>query len=230
MTDPYFNTSLAMALQTIDNSVKTLGQLGRGDEAQQIIGDAIRSYDDIIDDPSRSDAWKRQQSAARYIAVVTSAAGKLSAATNIADTKYADDKSRVFGIKGLQGDYASLQIALRDAVGRVNDMNPADSPARRQLLASAIDHGDETLSHALVESAIRNGDVDTTNDFAAAYPQLADATERLWDCTHPRVTTTGVIAGMLPATLKPTILAGLQDFEIERVAAGQAKAGRWSAT
>lgn len=228
MTDPNDNSGLTAATQSVAESLKTLRQLGQNDVAQQILDAAHVTYDTIVDDTSRSQSWKIQTAAARYIAVMTSLSAKLRAAARSASTTISDDKNRVYGIVGLKGDYGSLQIAHRDAVMRVNDMDIFDHATRRQLLASAVDHGDETLAHAVVEAAVRVGDADTVNGFEAAFPTLAAATERLWEFANARPRTADVVTAMQSFTLKPDVLTGLQDHEIESAAAGNTSAGRWN--
>jgi hypothetical protein len=112
MTDPFFdNVGLTQALATVDTALQTLRQLGLDDQAQEIITAATAGYDDILNDPSRSQPYKLQQAAARYIAVITSVAAKLNAAASNASRQLQDDKAHVYGIVGLKGDYASLLSA-----------------------------------------------------------------------------------------------------------------------
>jgi hypothetical protein len=235
-TDPNDGSTITAAVAAVNAALATLRRVGKNDDAQGLIdaaaADTAAAYDNITNDPARSDSWKIQQSAIKYLSTMSSLATRLTAAANIASTQDADDQARVFGIKGLDGDPASLQIAHRDAIGRVNDLdadNPYDTAnGRRALLANATRFGDTTLAHALVESAVRWGDADTVNDFQAAYPQLAAATERLWDAARRGITTVGLAVAMQTYALKPAILGSLQDFEIDAAAAGRTDIGRWN--
>jgi hypothetical protein len=234
-TDPNDGSTVTASVAAVNAALATLRRVGKNDDAQGLVdaaaADTAAAYDNITNDPARSDSWKIQQSAIKYLSTMSSLATRLTAAANIASTQDADDQARVFGIKGLDGDPASLQIAHRDAIGRVNDMdavNPYDTASRRALLANATRFGDTTLAHVLVESAVRNGDADTVNDFQAAYPQLAAATERLWDTARRGITTVGLTVAMQTYALKPAILGSLQDFEIDAAAAGRTDIGRWN--
>ena len=215
--DPNDGTALTQAGTAIRVALTRLQRLGRSDEADPLLNDAERSgYDHIVNDASRSQDWKTTQTAKRYIAVMAVLANKLTAAANLAGTQDADDASRVFGVKGLSGDPASLAISRRDANDRVAEIT--DNVQRADLLASAARSGDEVLAHAVAESAIKSGDTDTTNAFSAAFPALSDAVERLWTAEHRKMTGVDITVAWRVAALRPAPLGSLQDYEIEAAA------------
>jgi hypothetical protein len=221
--DPNDGTALTQAGTAIRDALASLQRLGQSDRADQLLADAERStsYDDIANDASRSQDWKTTQAAKRYIAVMASLATKLTATANTAGSQDADDASRVYGVKGLTGDPASLAISRRDAGDRVADIT--DPQQLRDLLDSSVRQGDVVLSHAIAEAAIKSGDVDTTNAFSAAYADLAPGVERLWAAEHRKMTGLDITVAWRVAALKPPALASKLDYEIQQAAAGQAR-------
>jgi hypothetical protein len=221
-------TTLTESLQACQTALAALQRLGCSDQAETALTEAeSTSYDAIIGDGSRSDAWKLQTCAQKYTAVMATLATKLTATANTAGREDTDDAARVFGVKGLPGDVASLAISRRDAGDRVADIG--DTVTRQRLLAQAVRNGDEVLSHALVASAVELSDADTVNAFVEAYPGLADAVQRLWDRANRAVTTVDVISGWRLGALKPAPLSSMMDYEIAAAAAGKANAGSWNA-
>ena len=153
--------------------------------------------------------------------MIATLARKLTAAATLAGSKDQDDAARVYGIKGLAGDVASLAISRRDAADRVEN---TDTHRLRDLLATAVRNGDEVLAHAIAEWAIKNGDHDIATDFQTAYPNLADAVERLWNAEHRKMTGLDITVAWRVGALNPALLKSLQDYEI----AGQAGVGSWN--
>jgi hypothetical protein len=220
--------SLAEAITTCQTALASLQRLGRSADADTLLTDAeATSYDAILNDGTRSDAWKLQTCAQRYTSVMATLARQLTAAATTAGNQDADDAARVYGIKGLAGDVASLSISRRDAGDRVASIT--DTVQRQRLLAQATRTGDDVLAHAIVEAAIASLDADTTNQFAAAYPALADAVQRLWDSATHRMTSADIATAWRLAALKPVPLKPLQNYEIAAAAAGNTSAGSWNA-
>ena len=128
--------SLAEAITTCQTALASLQRLGRSADADTLLTDAeATSYDAILNDGTRSDAWKLQTCAQRYTSVMATSARQLTAAATTAGNQDADDAARVYGIKGLAGDVASLSISRRDAGDRVASIT--DTVQRQRLLAQA---------------------------------------------------------------------------------------------
>lgn len=222
-TDPNEGTGVFANANAITEALTRLVNLGRQDVINNILDEVENNapdYSKITDDPMRSDLAKLQDVAKRYIHVLSTLAAKLTAAANSARTDDSDDAARVFGIKGLPGDIASLAISLRDARDRV-----ATTMDRRQLqmiLSDAVRFGDEPMVHAAVERAFALRDVDTINVFIAAKPALEAATERLWAMQSQATDRIDALTKMRVNALKPKALANRQDYEIEKIAAGGA--------
>ena len=230
MTNPTdYNAGLPLteSVTAAQTALTVLQRLGRSELADPILTDAeATAYTTIINDTTRSQGWITTTCAAKYIAVMSTIARKLSAAAKSAGTQDADDTARVFGIRGLAGDVASLSISLRDAADRVAGIN--DSLTLRRMLGQATATGDETLAHAIVQVALSVGDLDTVNQFEEAYPALAAPIQRLWDTAQRKQSGFDLQMGWRLASLKPSPLASLQDYEIASAAAGNADAGTWN--
>ena len=227
-TDPNDGTPLTQAAADIQAALTTLQRLGRSDQADTLLTDAEQSnsYDYLDNDTEHNDAWKLQRYAATYTGVMSTLARKLTAAANLAGTQDANDAATVYGVKGLAGDVASLAISRRDAGDRVADItDPARLPA---LLEQAVRTGDDVLAHAIAEAAIKGGDEATADQFAAAYPNLSDAVDRLWSAEHRKMTGQDIAVAWRVSALKPRALASKMDYEIASIAAGQTSAGSWN--
>jgi hypothetical protein len=227
-TDPNDGASLTEAVTAINAALASLQRLGSSDKANALLDQAenISVYTLLDADTEHNQDWLRSAYARKYSSVMTSLASKLTAAASAAATQDQDDASRVYGVKGLAGDPAVL-AQYRGAAGqRVADIDLVARPDQlSDLLTNAIRNGDDVLAHAIAEAAIKNGDVDTANAFAAAYPNLSAAVERLWSAEHRSITTIDVTVAWRVAALKPSALGAMQDFEIQAAAAGQTTPG-----
>jgi hypothetical protein len=228
MTDFNEGAALSDAVTAVNTALATMRNLGLSDQADAIVAAAAQSapYTALDADTDHNDDWKRTQYARAYTTVMTGLARKLTTAATTAGASGNDDTARVYGIKGLPGDVASLSISRRDAGDRVAGIT--DSTQLRRLLDTAVRTGDEVLAHAIVEVAIGFSDTDTVDAFIAAYPDLADATQRLWDADHRKMSTVDLTAAWRVAALKPAALGSLQNYEIAAAAAGQANVGSWN--
>ena len=226
-TDPNDGVALTEAVAAINSAIGKLQRLGQSDKAIALIEqvEQTTAYTQLDADTTHNQDYLRTQYARTYIGVMADLARRLGIAANQAGGQDQDDAARVYGIKGLSGDVASLSISRRDAGDRID----ATDPARlRDLLATAVRNGDEVLAHAVAEAAIKNGDTDTATDFQTAYPDLAGAVERLWTAEHRKMNTVDVKVAWSITALKPAALSSLPDFEIELAAAGKANVGSWS--
>ena len=230
--DPNDGTSLSVTLATISTALTRLQRLGLSDKASALLDQAenTNAYAALDADTEHNQDWLRSAYATKYINVMNTLARQLTAAAASGGTQDQDDAARVYGVKGLPGDVASLGISRRDAAERVEDLDLLSNPGQLgDLLASAVRSGDDVLAHVIAETAITLGDLDTTNAFADAYPQLSDAVQRLWLAEHRRTTTIDVTTAWRVAALKPSALSTLQPYEIQAAASGQAAAGSWMA-
>ena len=152
--DPNADIRITANSTDIQASLATLRQLGRSADAETLLNQAADNIQPVVAgieaDPGRTDQWRRQQEAKAYGRALASLAVSLRRAATTASNTDNDDAARVFGIKGLAGDVASLIIARRDAADRVADIT---DPVSVWSLANATRSSDETLAHALVEQA-----------------------------------------------------------------------------
>jgi hypothetical protein len=220
-----YNTGLSLteSVTACQTALATLQRLGRSADADEVITRAESStpYSAIDADRDHTDAWKLQRNASAYTNVMSTLARKLTATANIANTKYKDDAERVFGTKGLPGDPGFLIVSLRDAQDRIE--GEYDSVKLQRLLDKATLNGDAIRAHAIVEAAVESGDSDTVEAFQRPYPDLAEATARLWNSATRGTTTVDVVTAWRLAALKPPALTSLQDYEIAAAAAGQTR-------
>jgi hypothetical protein len=214
---------LTEAVTACQTALATLQRLGQSDQADGPLTDAESStnYAALDADRDHNDRWKMQRYAQTYTNVLSTLARRLTAAANAADKQDATDAANVFGVAGLPGDVASLSIARRDAADRI--ANVTDPAGRQNLLAQAVRNGDTTLARAIAQAAVESSDLDTVNQFAEAFPNLNDATERLWNAQHRKATRTDVVTAMRLGALRPRALQSLQDYEIAAAAAGQTR-------
>jgi len=222
--------TLDEAYAACTSALQALQRLGQSAVAQPLLAEAADEIaavsSPIQADTSRSDSYKLTTQARLYSSVITALAGKLTDTASTAGAQDASDAANVFGIKGLPGDAASLSISRRDAGDRV--ANITDPIQRQQLLESAARTGDDTLSRAIVASAMDFNDSDTVNQFMSLYPSLSPAAERLWDAAHRKSNAVDLSAAWQLAALKPTQLSSLQNYEIASAAAGNTSAGSWN--
>lgn len=108
-----------------------------------------------------------------------------------------DDAANVFGVKGLEGNAASLTISRRDAADRAAAIQ--DREELRELLARATRSGDEVLARAVADR-----------------PHLEDAAERLWNAEQAKSNTLGVTMRLLD--LMPAELSDMDFDSIQTLA------------
>lgn len=232
MTDYNAGDSLTEAVTTSKEALAALQRLGRSDLADDALtaAESSTNYTALDDDREHNDQWKQSAYARQYTSVMATLATKLTAVAKTVGSTDQDDAARVYGIKGLPGDVASLTISRRDAGDRIAGIN--DSNQLRRLLVTATRTGDEVLAHAIVEAAIQSDDSDTTDAFIAAYPHLAEAVQRLWAAEHNRLQSIDLTTAWRLAALKPAPIKNLMDYEIAAAAAapiGQPSIGAWNA-
>src|SRR4051812_31522335 len=142
MVDYNAGASLTESVKACSDALATLRSLGRTADAEELLNNAAgASYDAIAADTSRTADYKLQQYAQRYTAVMASLATRLTAAADLASSKFKDDAARVFGTKGLAGDPATLTVSMRDARERIAEEN--DSITLQRLLDDAVLGGDD---------------------------------------------------------------------------------------
>src|SRR5690349_6019705 len=127
--------------------------------------------------------------------------------------------------------FSALELSMVYGSGCWVLSTEPSSNSRRNVVwsPSPVLGGDDVLAHAIVQKAITNRDSDTVAAFQNAYPDLAEATVRLWNSATTRPGTSDLIAAMYLGSLKPAALASLQDYEIAAAAAGTTTAGSWNA-
>jgi hypothetical protein len=223
--DPNDGVALTQAKQQAMTATTDLARLGLSAQAAAILEQVANSvtYDAIKADTDHTDEWKRVAYAKQYTSLMNTLARRLSSAATAAGGQDADDAANVLGTKGLSGDNASLAISRRDTGDRVADLN--DAVTLQRLLAQATRIGDEPLARAIAEKALSLGDADTLNAFTADRPSLAPAVQRLWTAQTRKSTTLDFKVQMWLAALKPEPISSLQDFEVERLASGEANVG-----
>jgi predicted RecA/RadA family phage recombinase len=218
---------LTANITACQTALAALQRLGVNDLADGPLTDAeSTSYDAITGDTSRSQEWILTTCARTYTNVIGTLARKLGAAATSAGRQDAADAAAVYGVAGLPGDVASLAISRRDAGDRVATIT--DIFQLQALLGKAVRSGDVVLAHAIAETAITTGDIDTTNQFIDAYAALQDPAQRLWNATQRKQTGADIMTAWRLAALKPAPLKSLQDDEIGSAAAGNANAGTWN--
>jgi hypothetical protein len=229
--DPNDGAALANALASISAALTSLQRLGLTDTASAILDQAenTSAYTALDTDTEHSQSWLTSAYAAKYISVMTTLARQLTAAASTAGTQDQTDAASVYGVKGIPGDPAALATSKRDAGDRVADLDLIGNPGQLgDVLADAIRSGDTVMTRAIAETAIKSGDLDTTNTFADAYPNLADAVQRLWSAEHRKMTGQDVTTAWRVAALKPSALSALQPYEIQAAATGQTGVGSWN--
>jgi hypothetical protein len=216
---------LTESVNDINTALDTMRRLGLSDQASTLINQAgetaAATYSRLDADQTHSDSWKLGAYADAYINTMSGLARTLTTAAAIGGKEDQADAARVFGIKGLPGDVASLTISRRDAGDRIADIS--DSTQMQRLLDQAVRNGDDVLAHAIVEKAITTGTGDSavTESFMSAYPDLSDAVQRLWTAQHHSLNSLDITTAWQVAALKPAALKSRLDYEIQTIAAGQ---------
>jgi hypothetical protein len=144
----------------------------RGQRAQAVF-ESIRSDGTRTAEHTR---WALAVASAQHLSSLTEELTRM--ASRVVNTDR-DDAERVFGVRGLTGDPASLVISRRDAGDRVAAITERDE--LRALLARATRSGDEVLARAVAERAVEMQDDTTMNQFIKDRPDLDTASSRLWD-------------------------------------------------
>jgi hypothetical protein len=229
--DPNDGAALSTALAAISAALTSLQRLGLTDNASAILDQAenTSAYTVLDSDAEHNSDWLRTAYARKYIGVMTTLARQLTAAASTASSQDQADAVNVYGAKGIPGDPAALATSLRDARDRVADLDLMGNPGQLgDALADAIRSGDTVMTRAIAETAIKSGDLDTTNAFVDANLNLADAAQRLWNAEHRKMTEQDITTTWRVAALKPSALSALQPYEIQAAATGQTGVGTWN--
>lgn len=202
-------------------AIKKLVKAGQGAEVQKLLDEtaekAGRVYRHISEDATLSEKGRNYRLAASYQSISNGLNTKLSDMASRAVTDDRDDAERVFGIKGLPGDSASLVISRRDAADRVARVESREE--LRDLLAQATRTGDEVLARAIAERAVRDADSKTMHAFVADRPELDAAAERLWNAEQASAAGGLGIGGLgALSALRPDELRGMAEYEIAELA------------
>jgi hypothetical protein len=166
-------------------AVRLLATNGKTAEVLDLINsvaeEANRAYENERADGTRTDEWKRW-SIATYAKTYMDRMNKglIDLASKIAKTDR-DDAARVFGVVGLEGDPASLQISRRDAVRAVAEVARENPNELYDMLLDATRSGDEVLARAIAAQATDMQNVQVMQRFLDDRPALEAAGERLWN-------------------------------------------------
>lgn len=200
------------------DAIKALNRAGRAKDVAKMIDEAVdqatRAFKEVRSDATRTDEYKRW-----HLAVASSRANralneKLERAAKDVVSTDRDDAEKVFGVRGLSGDAASLVISRRDAGDRVAEItNPQEL---RDLLTRATRTGDEVLARAIAERAMEIADTATLHQFVADRPQLDTPLERLWKAERASQDTWGATVRL--GGLKPDELHGMSFDSIDALA------------
>jgi hypothetical protein len=190
---------------------------------------AQRDFDKIRSNPNLTDAGKQQAIAKRYLTAKALVDQQTEAITSREAMTAEAAEVRVFSVRTLLGDQASLMISARDAADRVADM--IDPQALATLLERAQRSGDEVLARAIIQRTIEIGpsvsfgasaEWDAIRQaFIAQYPRLADDVNLLWNRAWQGATTTVVsnlLDGWSTSSLKPRELSGFPEYQIQQIA------------
>lgn len=200
-------------------AIQILAEAGRTAEVVEIIEshhrDASSAYAHIADDPDITEDAKRRREAAHYVRVMESVTRELSDLASRVRLVDHDDAGNIFGVKGLDGDPASLAISRRDAADRVAACESGEEV--RELLERATRQGDEVLARACVENAVAKRDAKTANQYLETRPEHEEGLQRLWD-QGPSNSGADFRVTMAISGLRPARLQGIPSYEIERLA------------
>lgn len=199
-------------------AAKVLMRAGKRQELGELLERKARTaaaaFEEVRSDASRTEEYKKWALAVAASQILRSYEQEL---TKMASTVVSSDRSdaeRVFGVRGIAGDPASLVISRRDAGDRVAAItNPGEL---RTLLARATRSGDEVLARAIAERAVEMQDAPTVHQFIADRPDLDAACERLWNAERAGNDTIAVSSQLM--ALKPVELGGVSFDSIEAMA------------
>lgn len=179
------------------------------------------TFDSIRNDKTRTEGWKREQLAVRYLELKRDVDAALAAHERDAATRRRAAERKVFGIESIPGDRASLAISRRDAGDRAAKLTTAADALA--LLARAERSGDEPLARAIAEHAMDSGWVDVANAFLDTRPHLDADYSDLWNQTS-RTVTGEVEEAFTYGTLKPRELDSVNEYQLPVLAEGSAQA------
>lgn len=164
------------------DAIKALTRAGRAKDVAQMIDEeadkASQAFKEVRADTTRTDDYKRWLLAVASHRANRALNEKLEEAAKRVVSTDRNDAEKVFGVRGINGDAASLVISRRDAGDRVAEIT---SPQElRGLLTRATRTGDEVLARAIAERAMEIEDTATLHQFIADRPELDAPVERLW--------------------------------------------------
>lgn len=201
-------------------AIKTLVKAGKASEVKEFLDSKAKSaqtqYRQIQDDPDLTDDAKRARVAKCYMSVIEGVNDELSRKASLVFHNDKDDASSVFGIKGLDGDPASLAISRRDAADRIAACSNAKEV--RELLRRATRSGDEVLARAAVEWAVETQSAETANEYLKSRPQHEAALQRLWDGAKAESGSGSLQMAMAVGGLRPPGMFSMSDASINAVA------------
>lgn len=199
-------------------AIKILTQAGRSGEAVEVMEKHHRSaeaaYRAIQVDPDLNDEAKQSRQADHYLGLMETVGRELTGLASRVQAVDHDDAAQIFGVKGLDGDPASLAISRRDAADRVAASGSVQE--KRELLARATRSGDEVLARAVVEWAVQARDSKTANQYLETRPHHEAGLQRLWDARESVGTDLRVTLAL--SGLRPDQLSHLHSHDLERLA------------
>jgi hypothetical protein len=184
----------------------------------EAIREAVEArYADVRNNRDLNGDAKRRQIATAYVDAKAKL-DKLAADSTASATDHRTTLSRkLFGIPN-QAD-ASAMISYRDAQDRAATIDKvADAIA---LMNRASMSGDDLLVRAVLEQAYDSQWPTVVDTYIALNPANADAASELWDITTRRGPS-AIVNFFEFFTPVPPELAGMSDWKIQEVAAGQA--------
>lgn len=207
-------------------AIKALAAAGKGSEVKAYLtAEATKAagrYDQIRNESMYTDEAKRWQLAVAYVQQRRRIDQELADKASKVIRTDRDDAERVFGVKGLNGDAASLVISRRDAADRVAAVE--ERTELRELLRRGTRSGDEVLARAVAERAVEMQDATTMNQFLADRPELDAAGERLWNAQRSEHETFSY--SMQLGAVRPHELSGMPAVSIEALASQPEGASR----
>jgi len=200
-------------------AIKTLVKGGKGADVKKLLSEkadiAQRAYKEIQDNPDLTEEAKRVHQASHYVQMIKGVNAELSKMAGRVWITDQDDASSVFGVKGLDGDVASLAISRRDASDRIAACTSGDEV--RELLQRATRSGDEVLARAAAEWGVEHRDARTVNEFLRTRPKAEAAVQRLWD-GEAAERGGGMDIALALGGLRPTEMFSMSDSAIEAAA------------
>ncbi|NRQ51559.1 hypothetical protein [Aeromicrobium stalagmiti] len=200
-------------------AIKTLVKGGKSADVRKLLHEkadsAHRAYSQITSDADLTEEAKRSRQAAHYMSVIKGVNDELSRMASRVYLTDQDDASTVFGIKGLDGDVASLSISRRDAADRIASCEA--SAQVLELLRRATRSGDEVLARAAAEWGVEHRDPKVANEFLKTRPQHDAALQRLWD-GEAAERGGGMDIAIAVGGIRPGDMFSMSDSQIEALA------------